>query len=189
MITPEPVRPASTAELAVEIGRGRLRFVLTRLRLMWRSFRSGWSIFMESRVGMLSLFTIILFALMAAAHPILMATVWDPATYDPVTGYSFGQLEQPAPPSWKHPLGDRPLGTGRAEPTAVQHPLRVRAGNNRRTGDRGHRNLRGGCGRILRRAAGCLLHAAGRLDNRPAGHIVADSVERPFPSEPVLPGL
>ena len=110
MITPEPMGPASTAGLAVEIGRGRLRFVLTRLRLMWRSFRSGWSIFMESRVGMLSLFTIILFALMAAAHPILMATVWDPATYDPVTGYSFGQVEQPAPPSWKHPLGTDPLG-------------------------------------------------------------------------------
>ena len=110
MITPEPSGPASAAELAVEIGRGRLRFTLTRLRLAWRSFRGGWGIFMESRVGMLSLFTIIVFALMAAAHPILMATVWDAATYDPVTGYSFGQTEQPAPPSWKHPLGTDPLG-------------------------------------------------------------------------------
>ena len=110
MITPEPSGPASAAELAVEIGRGRLRFALTRLRLAWRSFRGGWGIFMESRVGMLSLFTIIVFALMAAAHPILMATVWDAATYDPVTGYSFGQTEQPAPPSWKHPLGTDPLG-------------------------------------------------------------------------------
>ena len=110
MITPEPSGPASAAELAVEIGRGRLRFALTRLRLAWRSFKGGWGIFMESRVGMLSLFTIIVFALMAAAHPILMATVWDAATYDPVTGYSFGQTEQPAPPSWKHPLGTDPLG-------------------------------------------------------------------------------
>ena len=110
MNAPEQPGPASAAELAVEIGRGRLRFALARLRLLWRSFRNGWGIFMESRVGMLSLFTIILFALMAAAHPILMATVWDPATYDPVTGYSFGQTEQPAPPSWKHPLGTDPLG-------------------------------------------------------------------------------
>ena len=60
---------------------------------------------MESRVGMLSLFTIILFALMAAAHPILMATVWDPATYDPVTGYSFDQVEQPARRVGSIPLG------------------------------------------------------------------------------------
>ena len=110
MNTPEPAGPLSAAELAVEIGRGRVRFALTRLRMTWRSFRNGWGIFMESRVGMLSLFTIILFALMAAAHPILMATVWDPATYDPVTGYSFDQVEQPAPPSWKHPLGTDPLG-------------------------------------------------------------------------------
>ena len=65
---------------------------------------------MESRVGMLSLFTIILFALMAAAHPVLMATVWDPATYDPVTGYSFGQVEQPGPAELEASPGHRPAG-------------------------------------------------------------------------------
>ena len=65
---------------------------------------------MESRVGALSLFTIVLFALMAVSHPILMATIWDSTTYDPVTGYAFDQVEQPAPPSWNHPLGTDPLG-------------------------------------------------------------------------------
>ena len=110
MTTNDPAGPASAAELAVEIGRGRLRFLLARLLLTVRSFRSGWSIFMESRVGMLALFTIVIFALMALSHPILMATVWDPKTYDPVTGYSFDQVEQPAPPSLKHPLGTDPLG-------------------------------------------------------------------------------
>ncbi len=110
MNTPEPAGPFSAAELEAEISRGRLRFALTRLRMAWRSFRNGWGIFMESRVGMMSLFTIILFALMATAHPILMATVWDSATYDPVTGYALDQAEQPAPPSWKHPLGTDPLG-------------------------------------------------------------------------------
>ena len=97
-------------EPAYEPGQGRLRFTLARLRLMARSFRSGWGLFLESRVGVVSLLTVTLFALMAVAHPLLMATVWDPATYDPVTGYSFGQSEQPAPPSWKHPLGTDPLG-------------------------------------------------------------------------------
>ena len=94
----------------LELGRGRAHFVLTRLRLAWRSFRSGWAIFMESRVGMIALATIILFSLMAVSHPILMATVWDASTYDPVTGYSFDQVEQPAPPSWRHPLGTDSLG-------------------------------------------------------------------------------
>ncbi|MXW30797.1 MAG: hypothetical protein F4Z88_08775, partial [Chloroflexi bacterium] len=110
MNTPGPVSPIPTPEFGVEPGRGRVRFVLARLRLMWRSFRNGWGIFMESRMGRVSLFTIITFALMAAAHPVLMAFVWDPATYDPVTGYSFDQVEQPAPPSWKHLLGTDPLG-------------------------------------------------------------------------------
>ena len=110
MTTPEPVGPTSTPDPTAELGRGRLRFMLARLRLMWRSFRSGWGIFMQSWIGRLSLFTIIVFALMAAVHPLLMAFVWDPTTYDPVTGYAFDQLEQPAPPSWKHLLGTDPLG-------------------------------------------------------------------------------
>ena len=110
MTTPEPTGPASAPEYVLDIGRGRARFALAKLRLAARSFRTGWGIFMESRVGMLALFTIIIFALMALSHPILMATVWDKETYDPVTGYAFDQVEQPAPPSLKHPLGTDPLG-------------------------------------------------------------------------------
>ena len=67
-------------------------------------------IFLESRIGVLSLAIIVLFALMALAHPLLMGTIWDAETYDPVTGYSFDSTEQPAPPSWRHPLGTDPLG-------------------------------------------------------------------------------
>ena len=58
-----------------------------RLRLMRRSFATTWGLFRENRMGMIGLGLIILFAAMAIAHPILMATVWDPAIYDPVTGY------------------------------------------------------------------------------------------------------
>ena len=114
MISPEQLQPTPAAESPDprQSGtiQGRAQFVLARLRLAARSFRSGWGIFMESRVGVLALFIIIIFALMAVSHPILMSTVWDSATYDPVTGYSFGQSQQPAPPSWKHPLGTDPLG-------------------------------------------------------------------------------
>jgi peptide/nickel transport system permease protein len=51
-----------------------------------------------------------MFALMAVAYPILMGTVWDANTYDPIVGYDYGQVEQPAPPSAAHPLGTDPLG-------------------------------------------------------------------------------
>ena len=93
-----------------EVGRGRFQVLRARARLALRGFRSGLSTFLESRIGLLSLLIIGLFALMAVSHPILMATVWDPDTYDPVTGYATDTTEQPAPPSWRHPLGTDPLG-------------------------------------------------------------------------------
>jgi peptide/nickel transport system permease protein len=73
-------------------------------------FREGWSVFAESRIGLLGLAIIVLFGVMAVAHPVLMATVWDPAVYDPVTGFAFDRPDHPAPPSWRHPLGTDPLG-------------------------------------------------------------------------------
>jgi peptide/nickel transport system permease protein len=58
-----------------------------RLRLLRRSFATTWGLFRENRLGMFGLGLIILFALMAISQPILMATVWQPGIYDPVTGY------------------------------------------------------------------------------------------------------
>ncbi|CAN5616527.1 hypothetical protein BH23CHL10_BH23CHL10_03850 [soil metagenome] len=58
-----------------------------RMRLLRRSLGAMWGLFRENRMGMLGLGLIGLFALMAVAHPILMATVWDPRIYDPVNGY------------------------------------------------------------------------------------------------------
>ena len=81
-----------------------------KMRLALRGFRESWTIFVESRIGVIGLAVIVIFALMAVSHPILMATIWDATTYDPVTGYAFDQVEQPAPPSWAHPLGTDPLG-------------------------------------------------------------------------------
>ncbi len=81
-----------------------------RMRLALRGLGEAWPIFVESRIGVLGLAIIVLFALMAIAHPILMNTVWDDRTYDAVTGFAFEETEQPAAPSWKHPLGTDPLG-------------------------------------------------------------------------------
>ncbi len=81
-----------------------------RLRLVSRSVRENWDLFVGTRIGIIGLAIIGLYALLAAAHPILMNTVWEPQIYDPVVGYAFDETQQPAPPSLKHPLGTDPLG-------------------------------------------------------------------------------
>lgn len=81
-----------------------------RLRLAARSIRENWYLFIRTRIGLIGLAIIAMYALLAAAHPILMNTVWEPRIYDPVIGYAFDETKQPAPPSLKHPLGTDPLG-------------------------------------------------------------------------------
>lgn len=82
-----------------------------RLQLTWREFKQNVALFAENKIGLLGVGIIVLFALMAVAHPILIATrVWDPNIYDPIVGYDFTQVQQPAPPSATHLLGTDPLG-------------------------------------------------------------------------------
>lgn len=81
-----------------------------RGRLMWRSLRENWALFAQSKIGLIGLAFIILFGLMVVAHPILMRTVWDQRTYDPVVGYDLDVFDHPAPPSVRHLLGTDPLG-------------------------------------------------------------------------------
>ncbi len=82
----------------------------TRLGLAADRLRENWAAFVRARVGVIGLAVIIFYALLAAAHPVLMSTVWDESIYDPVVGYSFDETRQPAPPSLRHPLGTDPLG-------------------------------------------------------------------------------
>ena len=81
-----------------------------RLTLAARSLRQNWSMFVGTRIGVLGLAIIIFYLLLAVAHPILMNTVWEARIYDPVVGYAFDEVRQPAPPSLRHPLGTDPLG-------------------------------------------------------------------------------
>ncbi len=82
-----------------------------RLRLLWRGLRSNWALFTENKIGLVGLGIIAFFAIVAAAHPILIKTkVWDDKVYDPVIGFDYEALEQPAPPSARHLLGTDPLG-------------------------------------------------------------------------------
>ena len=81
-----------------------------RLRLAARSLRQNWSLFLRTRVGAVGLGIILFYALLALAHPMLMNSVWEPSVYDPVVGYSYDEVRQPAPPSPRHLLGTDPLG-------------------------------------------------------------------------------
>lgn len=55
-----------------------------RLRLLRKSSARNWALFSQNKIGMFGLAIILLFAVIAIAHPILMATVWEPRIYDPV---------------------------------------------------------------------------------------------------------
>ncbi|BBJ28041.1 ABC transporter permease [Athalassotoga saccharophila] len=87
-----------------------------RMKLMWRSFKENWKIFSQSKIGMIGLYIVIIFAVAGfIVYPILADTVWKTTSlnamvsYNPVTGYDFLQ-NNPAPPSWAHLLGTDPLG-------------------------------------------------------------------------------
>lgn len=81
-----------------------------RARLAVGALRRGWALFVEARIGLVGLAIIGFYGALAIVHPILLAWVWDPRTYDPVIGYAFEEVAQPAPPSAHHLLGTDPLG-------------------------------------------------------------------------------
>lgn len=72
-----------------------------RLRKAWSA---NWRIFVEGRIGVVGLAFLGGVALLALLHPLLLATVWDPLVYDPITGFTR-DTSFPAPPSLAHPLG------------------------------------------------------------------------------------
>ncbi len=81
-----------------------------RLGLLARGLRSSWALFSENPIGLMGLGVIAFFALMTLVHPILMKTVWEPRTYDPVVGFDMETAYHPAPPSARHLLGTDPIG-------------------------------------------------------------------------------
>jgi len=58
-----------------------------RLRLFRKSARRNWGLFTANKIGVIGLVIIGTFAVAGLLHPVLMATVWNPAVYDPVIGY------------------------------------------------------------------------------------------------------
>ncbi len=90
--------------------------LLIRSKLLWRAFKENWSIFSKSKIGMIGLYIVVIFAVAGfIVYPILANTAWKTTSlnamvsYNPITGYDFLQ-NNPAPPSWAHLLGTDPLG-------------------------------------------------------------------------------
>jgi peptide/nickel transport system permease protein len=98
-----------TAEMP-EVKYGRWHRLNIRARLAWRRFRMDWAVFSQSRFAVLGVIIILLFALMAIAHPILIRTVWPKGIYGPVTGFDMSIFPHPSPPVKGHLLGTDTLG-------------------------------------------------------------------------------
>ncbi|HSF83380.1 MAG TPA: ABC transporter permease [Anaerolineales bacterium] len=81
-----------------------------RLQGMWKSLRLNYALFAENKIGLVGLGIIVFYALLAAAHPLLMRTVWDVNIYDPFIGNDLSIYEHPSPPSSRHLLGTDPMG-------------------------------------------------------------------------------
>jgi len=86
------------------------RYYEIRAGLFLRQMRESWKLFAESRIGLIGIGVIVFFGLMAVAHPILMATVWEYRVYHPVIGFDGEMVGHPTPPSARHLLGTDPLG-------------------------------------------------------------------------------
>ena len=86
-----------------------------RLRLTRRTIALNWKLFVANKIGLIGLGMIGVFALMAISHPILMATVWDPAVYNPITGYHAVKVDKLVVEVVNDPTTEVDLATARIQ--------------------------------------------------------------------------
>jgi ABC-type dipeptide/oligopeptide/nickel transport system permease component len=88
------------------------KVVRRRAQSLLRRVRDSWRVFAGNRLAVLGLVLIGLFAVMAAAQPMLMETVWKRGIYDPMIGFDPDVFPHPSPPSLTngHLLGTDSLG-------------------------------------------------------------------------------
>ncbi|HEY43103.1 MAG TPA: ABC transporter permease [Anaerolineae bacterium] len=84
--------------------------IYIRIALARKRLRIDWEFFSQDRLAIFGLILILMFAIMAIAHPILMKTVWPRRIYDPFTGFDLDEMPHPTAPSAKHILGTDSLG-------------------------------------------------------------------------------
>ena len=81
------------------------------LSLAWKQFNQGWATFRQNGLARLGIGLLLVFALMAVAHPLLMGTLWPKGVYDPVLGYDLEATPWPSPPEFpQHWLGTDAVG-------------------------------------------------------------------------------
>jgi peptide/nickel transport system permease protein len=80
-----------------------------RLTLTYGRFKGAWLEYRKSSLGLIGLGLIMVFAIMAVIHPILLDTVWPSGVYDPQIGFD-PKVFHPSPPSSDHLLGTDALG-------------------------------------------------------------------------------
>ncbi len=69
------------------------------------AWRRDWARFLARPTAGIGLTIIVILGLLALAHPILIGTVWDEATYDPIVGFDVETAPHPTFPSARHLLG------------------------------------------------------------------------------------
>ncbi|HEY61900.1 MAG TPA: ABC transporter permease subunit [Anaerolineae bacterium] len=89
----------------------RIRFkrIKIHLKLTWKRLKNSWNVFSQNRLALIGVILLIIYSLMAIAHPILIKTVWPRGIYDPVTGFDLNVIN-PSPPTSAHLLGTDGLG-------------------------------------------------------------------------------
>ena len=73
-------------------------------------WRATWRLVSANPLGRLGLVLIGTFTVMSLIHPLLMATIWDRATYHPLFGFDYAMIPHPTLPSWRHWLGTDSMG-------------------------------------------------------------------------------
>ncbi len=85
--------------------RGLLRGIVRRRRMQWAAWRREWGRFLTKPTSLIGVVILLLFGLLGLLHPVLMDTVWDQTTYDPVVGFEYDMGPHPTQPSARHLLG------------------------------------------------------------------------------------
>lgn len=68
-----------------------------------RRLREGWNVFAESKIALVGLGILLVFATFPFVHAALRATIWEDKMYDPLFGFDQKSMPHPAPPSWIPP--------------------------------------------------------------------------------------
>ncbi|MEX1247134.1 MAG: dephospho-CoA kinase [Anaerolineales bacterium] len=81
-----------------------------RAQAAWRHWRGGLQTFARHPMGKLGVAILVLFALLAIAHPLLLGTVWKRGIYHPITGFDMAVAPWPSGPTLAHPFGNDAQG-------------------------------------------------------------------------------